>query len=343
MTATTPSIEARLHEVAQVAGERALTGVAVAAQVTMAAHALNNEGSRNNATIARQVDVVANGGGEVAQTNAISGDTTKHGFVDYLRACIEDAERKDSGTAGVLPLCAGCRAANANRLNADSAFGQQIKGRKDAVAIVDALLAACAIDDIAGLLVTQGNNAAPRRSTVQFGWQIGLPERTRTGRYTHIKLVPGAPDAESVEGSNLGQNIFTRPASSGVYAFIAQAELHRIGFNDIARQYRFDPETRAARARVALEALYLSVVAPSGAQRNTQLPHVQAAGGAVALSFSALPAVCVSPLADDFVESMGRIAGAFNRGGRDHFVLPFADAAELGDLLTGISALKLAR
>lgn len=342
MTATTRSIEAHLNEVAQAAGGRALTGLTIAARVTLAAHALNNEGSRNNATIPRQVDVVTNGGDEVAQTNAVSGDTTKHGFVDYLRACIEDIERQNPDAARALPLCAGCRTANANRLNEDKNFGQQIKGLKGAAAIVDALLAACAIDDVAGLLVTQGNNAAPRRSTIQFGWQIGLPDRTRTQRLTHVKLVPGAPGAESSEGSNLGQNIFTRPASSGVYAFIAQAELHRIGFNDITRRYMVDAETRAARTRVALEALYLSVVAPSGAQRNTQLPHLQSACGAVALSFSALPAVCVSPLTDDFVPSMARIAGAFNRGGRDQFVLPFGDAADLGELLTGISALKLA-
>src|SRR5437763_1042828 len=81
----------------------------------------------------------------------------------------------------------------------------------------------------AGILVTEGNRNVPRHSTVRFGWQLGIPERVTTGRYTHVKLVPGAANRDEGGGSNLGQNIFTRPASSGAYAFVGLAELARIG------------------------------------------------------------------------------------------------------------------
>src|SRR5215212_9750930 len=96
-----------------VAGGKNVTGIGVSARVDLAAHALNNEGSRNNATIPRQVDVVS--GTDVIQVNAISGDTIKHAFVDYLRAAI--ADRPDAN--GALPVCEPCRRGDPNRLNAD--------------------------------------------------------------------------------------------------------------------------------------------------------------------------------------------------------------------------------
>lgn len=314
---------------------RRLTGVGVSARLELAAHALNNEGARNNATIPRQVDVVT--GAEIVQVNAISGDTIKHGFVDHLRAVIADRP----GANGSLPLCEPCRLGDPNRLNADSAF-QGVARQKsvDTAGLLKVLIERCTIDDIAGLLVTQGNRNAPRRSTVQFGWQLGVPDRVRTGRYTHVKLVPSDPTGgEGSAGSNLGQNIFTRPASSGVYAFVGNCDLGRIGQNNITLSQEISDEAWRARASAVLTALFHTVAMPGGAQRNTQLPHVHGGSGALAVSIAAVPPVIVSPLAEDFVAQMGRIAAAFDRAGRDHFVLPFADLGELGALLTGLAEL----
>lgn len=312
---------------------RKLTGVGVSARVELAAHALNNEGSRNNATIPRQVDVVA--GTDIVQVNAVSGDTIKHAFVDYLRAVIADRPGND----GALPLCDPCRLGDPNRLNADPAF--QVVARRSAdevgnAAVVGELIRRCTVDDVAGLLVTQGNRNAPRRSTVQFGWQLGLPERVRTGRYTHVKLVPASPTATSDTGSNLGQNIFTRPASSGVYALVGSCDLDRIGRNDLTLQKEFGEEVWRARAAAVLAALFHAVALPGGAQRNTQLPHVHGVHGALAVSVAQLPPILYSPLADNFVDQMARVAAAFGRGGKDHFVLPFANLGELGALLGGL-------
>lgn len=319
----------RTDRLARLAAAGTITGVSVAARVTLAAHALNNEGSRNNALLPRQVDVVA--AGEVVQTNAISGDSLKHTFVDHLRRLVVDAE-----TAGdaALPICAACRQGNPNRLNAVASF-QQLADAKETsdTDVIRALIEQCVIDDIAGLLVTQGNRNAPRRSTAQFGWQLGIPDRVRTGRYIHLKLVPGAASAESSDGSNLGQNLFTRPASTGDYALIAQLDLARIGVNDLSWQPVLAEDARRRRQATALEALYWTVAAPEGAQRNTQLPHVIAAQGAVGISTSSLPPVLFSPLVDDFVAQMRAIAAAFGRLDRDLWVLPFDTVADLGTIL----------
>lgn len=324
---------------AAIGGGRRLTGVGLSARLELAAHALNNEGSRNNATIPRQVDVVA--GDDVVQVNAISGDTIKHSFVDYLKAAIAD----HGETNGDLPLCESCRHGDPNRLNAVPAFQQLAKqGAKavDNAALIRALIQRCTVDDVAGLLVTQGNRNAPRRSTVQFGWQLGVPEHVRTGRYTHVKLVPADPSAEGGDGGNLGQNIFTKPASSGIYALVALLDLQRIGRNDITLQAEISEEAWRARSAAALSALFHTVALPGGAQRNTQLPHLHGAGGALAVSVASMPPVIYSPLADDFVEQMGRVASAFGRAGSEHFVLPFESIGELGALATGLAELTLA-
>ncbi len=309
-----------------------ITGLSIAARATMSAHALNNEGSRNNAIIPRQLDIVA--GDEIVQANAVSGDTLKHAFVSYLRAYAERAEADGKH----LPLCEPCRRGDPNRLNADADFQNVAKDKnKNNQAVITEMINRCIIDDVAGLLVTTGNRNAPRHSTVQFGWQLGIPDQVRTNRYTHVKLVPAASSAESAEGSNLGQNLFTRPASSGNYALVALCEINRIGVNDISVQGVLDEGQRSERARAVIEALYLSLCMPDGAQRNTQLPHFQGICGAVCVSLSALPPVLISPLAEDFVEQMEQCAGAFGRSGADLHILRFNSAGELGQVLSALA------
>ena len=74
----------QLRDATALSHGRALTGVSIAARATLSAHALNNEGTVNNAQMERQVNVVHDG--EVVTVNAVSGDVLKHGFIDHLRA-----------------------------------------------------------------------------------------------------------------------------------------------------------------------------------------------------------------------------------------------------------------
>lgn len=320
----------QLRGAASIGNGRPLTGLSIAARASLSAHALNNEGTRNNAQIARQVNVVA--GDEVVQANAVSGDVLKHGFIDNLRA-LALAARGDMALA--LPVCEACRRSDPNRINEDTQFKQALTGipKTDSAKVIDELLKRCVVDDLGGLLVTQGNRNAPRRSVVQLGWLLGVPERVATGNYTHVKLVPGAVE-EDASGSNRGQNIFTRPASSGQYAFVAQLALNRVSYNDISARPVLDGAIRQRRGQAALEALYLTLAAPSGAQRNTQLPHLQGAYGAVCVSFGPVPPVLYSPLEDGFEEQMRAIAAAFGRLGQDLALIPFTTVGELGEILS---------
>jgi CRISPR-associated protein Cst2 len=328
---STSSLAQQRDRVAALGNGRALTGLSIAARASLSAQSLNNEGTLNNAQIARQVNVVTDN--DVVQVNAVSGDVLKHGFVDYLRALAVAAN------SPALPVCSSCRRGDPNRINEDPQFQQALKdiNKSDGAKVVDEIVRRCVVDDLGGLLVTQGNRNAPRRSVVQFGWLLGVPERVRTGSYTHVKLVPGAAE-EDAEGSNRGQNLFKRPASSGQYAFVAQLALSRIGYNDISAKVVLDGPTRASRARTALEALYLTLSAPSGAQRNTQLPHLQGAHGAVCFSFGAVPPVLYSPLQDEFKDQMAEIAAAFNWRERDLALVEFQTVAELGEILYAATA-----
>ncbi len=314
--------------------------VAVSARVTLTVHALNNEGSRTNATIPRQVNAATAEG--VVQVNAISGDTLKHAFADYLRGRAQDANDPS------LPLCAPCRVGDANRSNADPSFQRSAATQPSTVEgtreVLRELAQRCVVDDVAGLLVTIGNRNAPRPSRVHFGWQVGIPERVRTGHYTHVKLVPGAGAEESagdIGGSNLGQNIFTRPASSGDYALVVRAELGRVSVHDLTREPVVDEAARRRRVRATLEALYHTIAAPDGAQMNTQLPHLHGARGAVSVSFSSVPASLVSALQEDFVDQMRATASAFGGRNGDQVVLGFDSVGALGDVLGSVANLFL--
>lgn len=325
------------EDLRSMAGGRVPNGLGVSARVTLSVHALNNEGSRNNASIPRQVNVATAEG--VVQVNAVSGDTLKHTFVDYLRGRSDDAKDDD------LPLCSACAVGDANRSNRDPTFQTIAKEQPNTVEgtreVLRELTRRCVIDDVAGLLVTEGKRNAPRPSRIHFGWQVGVPDRVRTGQYTHVKLVPGAGSEEAApgeSGGNLGQNIFTRPASSGDYALVVRVELDRIGVHDMTRKSVVDEPARRKRARAAVEALYHTISAPDGAQVNTQLPHLHGVRGAVSVSFTSVPASIVSGLQDDFVEQMRAVSRAFSAD-NEQVVLEFGSVGELGQVLAAVAAL----
>jgi len=180
------------------------------------------------------------------------------------------------------------------------------------------ILTDCSLTDIAGTLVTRGRSVG-RKSVVEFGWVVGLPEDgagqplTTTEQYFHVKYAPEGREAaaggETVAGK---QAIFHRPASSGIYALICNLDLYRIGLNDITRQYVVDAVGRKARARALIHALASTLLKPAGAQRNTQNPHIVACEGVVAVSSNSLPAPTVSPLHDSYRDQITQAAAVLN-------------------------------
>jgi len=274
----------------------ALYSLSISARATLNMHSLNNEGGEGNQIQTRMVNIVG-GDGRLHNVNAISGDMFKHIQAEHLfRRAMDGAD---------LPLCAACREFNANRISADADYAKAIEGKSDAEAI-DLMLTTCAMDDMAGNLITAGNRSLPRKSVVEFGWVVGLPELTTTDSYFHVKYASErsakqrqSDSDETARGANLGQAIFHRPASSGVYAVVTHLELARIGFNDITQTYPISDDGRRARHAALLESILYTFLEPNGAMRSTQNPHLVSFDGVAAVSKQVVPAPNISPLMGD--------------------------------------------
>lgn len=275
-----------------------VASLSIAARATLDMHSLNNEGGEGNQIQTRLVDIVG-ADGRMHNVNAISGDMLKHIQAHHFF--------KLAHAAG-LPMCTGCSVFNANRINADRGWLEQMPpGDRDALS---ALLAYCAIDDTAGVLITSGGTtgkrALARKSVIEFGWVIGIPGLVQSPNHFHVKYasernkeqVAADATAREQEGSNLGQAIFYRPAASGVYAMVCHLELGRIGYNDIDQTYAIDEAARARRAKALIQSVMHTFLELNGAMRTTQLPHLVALQGIITQSQdSSLPAPLISPLA----------------------------------------------
>ena len=268
-----------------------IASLSIAARATLNMHSLNNEGGEGNQIQTRMVDIVDHNG-KMHNVNAISGDMLKHILMEHFY---------QQARAQHLSLCQSCQRFNVNRINADTSFIKEQEKRSDAD-FIDQMIQTCAIDDVAGILVTE-KRSLPRKSISEFGWVVGLPDNVSTGSYFHAKYVNERSVEKRTEdaagqktGANLGQSIFHRPASSGIYAFVCHLELARIGYNDIKQEYAIPDKERQQRATLLLESLLHTFIELNGAMRSSQLPHLVALEGAITTSTSVVPAPLVSPL-----------------------------------------------
>jgi CRISPR-associated protein Cst2 len=205
---------------------------------------------------------------------------------------------------------------------AEDAGGKKPKAVAPSRYLASTVLELCAVTDICGTLMTMKRPGLSlgRKSVVEFGWVVGLPEDgagqllTTTEQYFHVKYAvegrEAAAGGETVAGR---QAIFHRPASSGIYALIVNVDVYRIGLNDITRQYVVNAVGRQARARALMQALAATLLKPLGAQRNTQNPHIVNCEGVVAVASTSLPAPTVSPLNDNYRQQIEESATVLNR------------------------------
>jgi CRISPR-associated protein Cst2 len=299
--------------------------LSLAIKATLDMHNLNNEGSEGNQLQTRMVDIVDREG-NLYNVNAFSGDMLKHIQAEHFFHLARQRQ---------LPLCAGCRQFNPNRINADQDFITRTKSLKDAETL-DELLKTCAMDDIEGILITEGGRSIPRKSVVEFGWAVGIPDETREGHnqsYFHVKYATERSDQqrtadatqrverdrnkkteERTGGANLQQAIFHRPASSGKYALVCHLEFSRIGYNDITHRYAISEAERIVRGAALIESVLHTFVQLNGAMRSAQLPHLVGLEGALAYSTTVLPAPLLSPLAEDYRGQMAQIGRALGAG-----------------------------
>jgi CRISPR-associated protein Cst2 len=206
-----------------------------------------------------------------------------------------------------------------------------------------------------GILITAGNKSLGRKSVVEFGWLVGLPDRVRTENFLHTKYVPdsgkekaskqadqtgqanqASTQTQTSDGGNLGQNLFYRPASSGNYALVLNLEPARIGFNDISQQYAITLEDHARRFNTLLESVLYTLVQPRGAMRNTQNPHIVDCQGVVTWSTRAVPAPTISPIKDKYETEVEGIVEAMNglyEGTTTVNLRRFSNLGELGEVI----------
>jgi CRISPR-associated protein Cst2 len=266
-----------------------IQSVSLCAEVTLALHNMNSEGSEGSQQQTRMVHVI-DASGKRHCVNAVSGDMFKHIFVRHLTAIL---------LAHGEPLSPGAAVGSPDRITVDSEFKSAIKGRS-AVEVQTEMLTRCAVTDIAGTLFTEGITV-PRKSCAEFGWVVGIPDKVHTEQHFHVKFEPErrklATQTPRGEGTIAGsQTVFHRPANSGVYALVCNLELSRIGVNDVTRERVVSSESQRSRQQAAVQALLATLVKPAGAHSNTQSPHILECSGVVATSSSYFPAPMLSPL-----------------------------------------------
>jgi len=281
--------------------KKAVYSLSICGRAILDMHSLNNEGGEGNQIATRMVNVVyrdrASGEYKLATVNAISGDMFKHIQAEHLYLLAK----------GKLPLCAGCQKFSASRILDDANFMGKLPVQDSAV--IDELLKHCALDDLEGNLIAKGARSVPRKSVAEFGWVVGVPDYTTTESYFHVRYA--AERGERPEEAQQ-QAIFHRPASSGVYAMVANFEMVRIGFNDISQQYAIDDDEREKRYLAFMESILYTFVEPNGAMRGTQNPHIVEFEGVVTVSNQVMPAPALSPLDESYRQEVEKVAGALN-------------------------------
>lgn len=318
----------------------AIYSISISAQATLDMHSLNNEGGEGNQIQTRMVNIIG-ADGKLHNVNAVSGDMFKHIQAEHLHRL---------AVAANLPLSEGARAFNANRVNYDIEVENDLfkalgKAKSDPGAL-DVILRQCAVTDMEGILVTAGKRSLPRKSVVEFGWIVGVPEYVESDTYFHVKYASDrsesarakAEESDEARSGNTGQAIFHRPASSGIYAIVLNLETARIGFNDISQSYAIDENERAERMKVLLESVLYTFVEPAGAMRSTQNPHIVNFKGVISVSRDVVPAPCISPLKSEFETDVKQVAEAINSLRPNAVeVKPFGSLGEFAMLMAELS------
>jgi CRISPR-associated protein Cst2 len=263
--------------------------VGFAGRIRIDAHSLNNEGSVGNVTEPRTI-VLANG----EKTDGISGEMLKH---IHAEALWQLAKGKKS------PLCSACGKLSPMKADAN----KQLKGMTVENALNNAL--DCSICDIHGFLVQ--DPTINRKSTVEFGWAIGLPNQFHRDIHVHTRVASGEK-THSNGNSVSEQMIYNRPTRSGTYAFISVFQPWRIGLNEINYTYAVNDDARKKRYNLVLDAYKAMMTRLEGAMTTTRLPHFEAMEGLIVVATTAMPVPLVSPLSEEYIEQIEAIAGTQN-------------------------------
>lgn len=275
--------------------------IAILGRATWQLHSLNNEGTVGNVTEPRSVRIIDPNTKKPVTTDGISGEMLKH-IHSEIMWMLDD---KNS-------LCDACKVLNPEKFN--FAIKTKKVTAKDVEDALKQALETCDICDVQGFLLERPT--ASRKSTVEFGWALGIPEVYRD-IHTHARHALGEKGRSSrgqesegeIEGVST-QMVYHRPTRSGVYAVISVFQPWRIGLNE-ARQSKYtydaDDSTRERRYKLALKAYQLLFARPEGAMTTTRLPHVEDFSGVIVYSTKPMPVPVISPLKDNYVSEIKTI------------------------------------
>ncbi len=268
--------------------------IGILGRIQIDAHSLNNEGAIGNVTEPRTV-VLSDG----SKTDGISGEMLKHVHVEAMWQLAK--ERGQS-------LCPPCQKLSPMRADENSTI-KKFKQEQVSEALSEALK--CTICDIHGFLIQKPTLS--RKSTVEFGWALALPDQFRRDIHVHSRVAPGKKKREEAkreeeEEEVVVQMLYNRPTRSGIYAFVSVFQPWRIGLNEIDYNYVVDKKTRKSRYELALDAYKAMMLRLEGAMTTTRLPHVRMHEGAIVLSNNAMPAPMLSPLIQGYLNQLESIA-----------------------------------
>lgn len=288
--------------------KKSVASISVSGEMTLNLHSLNNEGGEGNQIMTRQLTILDKDGIEHT-VNGISGDMFKHIHAGHMINCCVENNIKLSNYSKKL---------DPNRISAEELKELAGGEKQTQTDVIDAIIQSCAICDAHGVLMTDkvGENKSstntPRKSTIEFAWTVGIPDKNNTETYLHTKVVADAGAKGSATGSNEGQNIFHRPANHGAYAFICNIDVFRIGLNDISRKYSISDEEREKRYKAVVLSLLSTILNPKGAMTSTQKPHITDFKGIVSISRKLIPAPTISAINSDYKEEIQTIATNLN-------------------------------
>ena len=275
--------------------------IAILGRALWELHSLNNEGNVGNVVEPRSVKIIDPNTGKAVTTDGISGEMLKHIHAE-LMWLLDDKSH----------LCEACRTLHPERFNyVVSKIGKYSKG--DESKVVEDALKTCDICDVHGFMVEKPT--VSRKSTVEFGWALGIPEVYRD-IHLHARHALGEKGKrqESEEGREGGtQMIYHRPTRTGRYAIVTVFQPWRIGLNEAKQDvYTYEGKRRKERYQLALKAYQLMFTRPKGAMTTTRLPHVVDFEGVIVYSTKPMPVPVISPLKDDYVSEIEKIANALD-------------------------------
>ncbi|MEW6571782.1 MAG: DevR family CRISPR-associated autoregulator [Nitrospirota bacterium] len=299
----------------------AIFEIAILGRATWNLHSLNNEGTVGNVTEPRTV-VLANG----EKTDGISGEMLKHIHAYNVWLLQEDKSQ----------FCEACQKFHPQKAD----MNPVVSGKKlnEAKAMSEAIKS-CALCDLHGFLVQKPTIARP--STVEFGWALGLPEKTHRDIHLHARhsmvgrtKEESATEGEKVEGAVTAQMIYHRPTRSGIYAIVSVFQPWRIGLNEVDYNYAaVNDDKRKSRYQLALNAYKATFVRTDGAMTSTRLPHIEAIEGIVVISETNFPAPAISPIKDDYITQTENLV----KGQKGLSTKKFTNLTELCTIVDGLT------